>query len=172
MSRSKALAVFLTVLVLFALPSCGDSTTAPEIIDALLENEIAPPACEKYYSDARIGSSSYLSPQLLSVAYGIPDGFDGIISAAVCLSSAGRPCEFAVFQCKSRAYTEDVALFCRGRIDSLKRNASSSAKFIGMTREDYLRYINNSAVVISGRWVALIISSDTQSALKALHKLI
>lgn len=172
MSQSKIIALLFTVIAFFTLPSCQSTATPREAVDALYEKEIAPPACKKYYSDARVGSPEYLSPEILSAAYGITDSFDGLISAAICTSPSGRPCEFAVFYCKSRAAAEDVALFCRGRIDTIKRNAAASAVFVGISLEDYMSYINNAAVIISGRWVALIISSDTPSAQKILYKLL
>ena len=172
MVRIRLSAILLLAVMLVMLPSCGNSPPPSEIVNALYENELSPPPGVTLISDAREGSPEYLSPELLRSAYGIDRTRIGIISAAVRLSSFGSPCEFAVFFCNSRSAAEDVALFCRGRIDSLIRNAAGASSFSGIPLSDYLDYLNNAAVIISGRYVALIISSDTAAAKRTLYKLL
>lgn len=171
MSRYKFISFLLALLTVIGLTSCRTDIPSPrEIVGKLLESELSLPIGTTYHSEAAEGSDEYLSAELLSSAYGIPENFDGIISAAVHLSSFGYPCEFAVFYCKSHAAAKDVALFCQERIDTITQNAHAASSFSGMTLEDYLSYLKNSAVIVSGRFVSLIISSDEASARRALYK--
>ena len=173
MFRSKLIALFLALMTVVGLTACRTKIPSPaEIVGKLTENEPSLPMGKTYYSDAVKDSGEHLSAELLHSAYGIPEDFDGIISAAVYLSSFGFPCEFAVFYCKSRAAAEDVALFCRERIDTVTQNAPEASSFGSVKLEDYLSYLKNSAVIISGRIVALIISADEASARRALYKAI
>lgn len=173
MSRYKFISLLIALLTVICLTSCQTEMPSPrEIVEKLTENEPSLPMGKTYYSDAVKDSGEHLSAELLHSAYGIPEDFDGIISAAVHLSSFGFPCEFAVFYCKSRAAAEDVALFCREHIDTVTQNAPEASSFGGVKLEDYLSYLKNSAVIISGRIVALIISADEASARRALYKAI
>ena len=167
--KARPIALFTAIAVLSSLfAACTKPKASPEDILNLLTNEEAQlPTGRIYSSEAPEGSDGFLSEDILTVSYGFPESFDGLSSAAIRLSSYFHPCEFAVFLCKSANDAEDVALFCRNRIDTLRKYTSSSAELCSMSTEEYSRYINNAAVVISGRYVALIISSDTR-ALKRL----
>ena len=166
-------ALFMLISIIFSLPSCGRAELSPrEIVDTLAENEPSLPSGQTYFFEAREGSEQFLSPELLSATYGISADFDGLISAAIRLSYFGLPCEFAVFYCKSRSCAEDIALFCRKRIDSLIQNASASSAFSGIPTAEYLERLSTASVTVSGRFAVLIISRDLEAAKKLLYRLI
>ncbi len=153
---------FLIILVAIVLTStsCSGTPTFPkDIVDSLcLGGEL--PVGAVYFTEA--GNGYTLTPKLLAISYGIPLDFDGIESAAVRFSSFKHPCEIAVFLCKSAHAVEDVTLFCSGRIKSLLKNSSSSSALCGMSNEDYISFVSGGIVVVSGRYVALIIAPDAQ----------
>ena len=165
------IAYILTVAAVLAIVSCKSTPPAPmAVIEALCAAEAMLPAGTAYSSDAPKGDKEYLPPALLFSAYGIPDGYVGIEKAAVRLSGNGHPTEFAVFLCKDAEYAEDVALFCKNRLNALSLNSAFSSDLAGISKEDYDRYLSSAAVIISGRYVALIISSDVPAAKRALIK--
>ena len=61
-------------------------------------------------------------------------------------------------------------LFCNQRIRSLMQNASLSAPLCNMSAAEYKEYISGAFVTVSGRYVALIISSDPDSARRTFIK--
>lgn len=167
--------VFLAVALALLLSSISCAAQGADPFDAVMtltEKEISLPVGRIYHSSAPEGSDSHLSDEMLSSVYGIPDGYDGIVSAAVRLSSFSHPCELAVFLCKNTDCAEDVALFFRERVDTLTREADYAARFCGLSTEEYLEYVRNAAVIISGRYVALIISSDAAAARKLLYSIL
>ena len=163
--RTRPIVLLVAIAMLSSLfASCTKQKASTDnIINLLTAEETNIPTGRIYSSEAPEGSDGFLSEDILTVAYGFPESFDGLSSAAIRLSSFFHPCEFAVFLCKSANDAEDVALFCRNRIDTLRKYTSSSAELCSMSTEEYSRYIDNAAVVISGRYVALIISSDTRA---------
>ena len=166
-------AYLLSIAVVLLIVSCKSAPVPPEkAVSAMCEAESMLPSGSLYYSDAPAGSENYLPPALLASAYGIPIGYSGIEKAAVRLSGNGHPCEFAVFLCKDANTAEDVALFCRNRVAALSLNSSFSSKLAGISKEEYDSYISSATVVISGRYVALIISSDAPVAKRAFLKAI
>ena len=165
----KTLPILIAIII--TLSACSPTSVSPkEIVDRLCDAEIGLPSGTVYSTDALAKSPGFLSPQLLAVTYGIPLDFDGIESASVRLSGVRHPTEFAVFLCKDANAAEDTSLFCRQRISSLLKNASSSAPLCNMSVEDYNRYLSGAFVAVSGRYVALIISSDPSEARRAFIK--
>ena len=166
-------AYLLIVAIVLLLVSCKRSLASPEdAVRAMCDAEAMLPAGVLYHSNAPDGSEGYLPAKLLDAAYGIPTDYEGIEKAAVRLSGGGHPCEFAVFLCKDSNSAEDIALFCKNRIGSLSLNASFSSNLADMSKEEYDGYLSSATVVISGRYVALIISSDVHSAKRAFFKAI
>lgn len=158
-------AILLASLFLcLSLCACAPVRSPVDIVNEICLAEAGIPAGELYFSEAPEGSESFLPPELLSSAYGIPFDFEGIESAAVRLSANGHPFEVAVFLCKDAGSAEDVALFCRSRIKVLLRNSLFTSDQCGMSREDYEDYLSGASVTVSGRHVALIISSDQSRA--------
>ena len=165
----KTLLILVAIVITFS--SCSSRPTSPQsIIRHLCESEVGLPSGSLYFSDAAEGSAKSLEKELLAVAYGIPIDFDGIESAAIWLSSVRHPCEFAIFLCKDANAAEDISLFCNQRIRSLMQNASLSAPLCNMSTAEYREYISGAFVTVSGRYVALIISSDPDSARRAFIK--
>lgn len=165
------MAYLLTVAIVLLTVSCKSVPTSPEsAVRAMCAAEAMLPAGQIYHSNAPEGSPEYLPPELLASAYGIPKDYAGIEKAAVRLSGNGHPSEFAVFLCKDANTAEDVALFCRNRIASLALNSSFSSKLAEMSKKEYDGYLSSATVVISGRYVAFIISSDVPTSKKAFLK--
>jgi len=165
----KLLSLLMVLPLLLMSISCSRKEVTPtELVLALSGIELPLPDGQVYRTDAAEGDQAYLPWEMLTAAYGFPSEYDGIISAAIWLSTFCHPCEFAVFHCKTDKSAEDVALFCRVRTDILKSSAAEAASFCGLSADEYLGYVNNAAVIISGRYVALIISSDIQAAKKLL----
>ena len=170
MHRSRLSAIILLAALL--LTSCRAAPTPLEAVRALYEIELSPPAGIFYSTESREGDESFLSSEMLASAYGIESTESGILSASIFMSTSGAPCEFAVFLCKSRDDAEDVALYCRSRIDTILKNAADSAKFSGISLEDYINAVRGAAVTVSGRYVSLIISSDVAAARRLLYRLL
>ena len=64
----RILAFFLTLLLIFSLPSCKreDFPSCRDILSAILENEIGLPAGRVYYLHSAKGDDSYLSDHLIN----------------------------------------------------------------------------------------------------------
>ena len=154
--------------ILIALTSCSVKSVSPkDVILGLCDAEAGLPSGNIYSTDAEQGSPDFLRPELLAVTYGIPLDFDGVESAAIWLSGVKHPTEFAVFLCKDANAAEDVSLFCNQRLRDLQTNAHLSAPLCEMSEEKYKEYVSSALVTISGRYVALIISSDPRAARRA-----
>lgn len=168
-SRLKMIAI-CTLCAVLLLSGCAESATPEDLVRALVANEIGARDGRTYYFSASEGNDAYLSDDMLLSLYGFERELSGLSDGAIYLSGSFHPCEFAVFACDSTATAEDIALYLRSRLDTLDKNAAVAAPFCDMTVEEYRAYIENAAVVISGRYVALIISSDTPSAKKAFYR--
>ena len=164
---------FLPIIIALALifPSCASGRVSPyDVLRAVCDAEAGLPAGTFYSTDANEESPEFLRPELLAVAYGIPLDFDGIEGAAIRLSGKHHPAELAVFLCKDANAVEDVVLFCHQRIKALIQNSDLSAAVCGMSAEEYKEYVSGATVISSGRYVALIISSDPRYARRAFLK--
>lgn len=164
----KKLSIILTVLLLFTLPSCANKDMPPcrEILEEITQAEIGLPTGRIYSLDAEKGDSEYLPDSLINVLYGSgshPAMADGWLDASIFLSSPSHPCEFAVFLCNSEDTADDTArMLCR-RLDLLQ-----SAKGDGA----FGHYFDSATVTVMRNYVLLIISSDTETALKVAAKII
>ena len=163
----RCLSFILCAAVIFNFLGCASVTQPKEVISAMLETELELLSGRVYSLSEEKGSDGYLSDEMLLSLYGFDRGLSGLVGGAVCLSSFYAPFELAVFLCDSTACTEDVALCFKNRLTVLYNNAVTSSAFCEMTAEEYRAYINGAAVVISGRYVALIISSDTEAVRRA-----
>jgi hypothetical protein len=157
--------------VLFLSCTGREKTLPVDIVRALVDAEIRLPSGALYFSEAPMGTSNHLPRELLLSAYGPGIDFDEIESMAIRLSSGTHPCEFSVFLCKSSDAALNNAVFFRQRIEALKKGAAGASKKCGMTTDEYLEYLSNALVVTSGRYVALIISSDTPSAERIFRRI-
>ena len=161
----RLLAAFSALAFCLSLSACGGTPTLPQdVVSAISSAEIGLPMGMLYHSDAPIGSDEYLPRELLSATYSIPLDYNGIEKAAIRLSGNGHPCEFAVFLCKDGRIADDISLFFTERIRSLSSNALFSSDLCNMMPDEYKTYIENAQICVSGRYVALIISSDPAKA--------
>ena len=164
----RALALFLTVLLIFSLPSCknGDLPSCKEILSEILENEVGLPPGRVYYLHSAKGDESFLSDHLINALYGngeSPVMAEGWLDIALFLPSSAHACEFAVILCDSEDTATDTArLLCR-RLDSI-RTAKGG--------EENAHLIKGATVTVLGNYALLIISSDTQNAIKSASKII
>lgn len=168
---TAALVAILQVTVSFLSCTGKEKPLPVDIVRALVDAEVCLPSGALYFSEAPIGSPEYLPTELLLSAYGLGIDLDEIESAAIRLSSGGHPCEFSVFLCKSSNAALDNAMFFRQRLDDLKKSASISSKKCGMTKDEYLEYLSDALIITSGRYVALIISSDHPYAERIFRRL-
>ena len=164
----KKIAFILIILLIFTLPSCTkqERPTCREILGSLVTVEIGLPAGRIYSMTAPEGNSEYLSEHLVNVLYGDgerPVMADGWLDLALFLPTSSHPCEFAVILCDTPDTATDTArLLCR-RLDTI-RTVKGEGEFSSM--------IENATVAVIGNFALLIISSDTETAIKSASKII
>lgn len=119
--------VFKTVLCLFSalavltLPSCAPKANSAEDILRCICASVELPAGQTYLSLSEEGEKNYLSPDTAEALYGsdsLEEDFPLIEEYAIYIA-ASAPCEIAVFRCRSRSDTDDVAEMCLERADML-----------------------------------------------------
>ena len=161
----KRVFVFFLVLTI-TLSACSKSPEIPrteQIISALCENEINLPVGNIYSSDLDTDSKNYLNDTLLSAYFGEPniDKYKSDwISYSIFIHSGVHVCEFAAIYCSTPESIIDTAKLLLSRLDSIKKQAAA----------EFPLYTDEAQVITRGNYVMLIISSDTQSAIKAIKK--
>ena len=163
----KLRAPLLILSILLLLCSCAkEHATAAQVLDALVKAEIGLPAGQIYLSAAPEDDASYLSPDLVAALYGegeLPWQLSLLEDYGLFLSTAQHPCEFAVFRVRARSDTDDVAAMCLSRLDALRIHYKDT---------QYASYTQNARVVVIGKYVLLLISSDTEHALRAAQRVL
>ena len=157
----KILLLFLTASMLLLCACDKEHATAAQVLSALIDAEIGLPAGQIYLSAAPEDDASYLSPDLVAALYGegeLPWQLSLLEDYGLFLSTAQHPCEFAVFRVRARSDTDDVAAMCLARLDTLR---------IHYKNTQYASYTQNARVVVIGKYVLLLISSDPEHALRA-----
>ena len=159
----RNLRVLLLVLsILLLLCACAkEQATAAQVLSALIDAEIGLPAGQIYLSAAPEDDAAYLSPDLVAALYGegeLPWQLSLLEDYGLFLSTAQHPCEFAVFRVRARSDTDDVAAMCLSRLDTLRMHYKDSV---------YAAYLQNARVVVCGKYVLVLISSDPEHALRA-----
>jgi hypothetical protein len=167
---SRPLAFLVSLCLLFTLTACGTSPDPSVPLLALVNSEVGKTSGRTYFLSAEEGEASYISDVALTSIYGFDRTLNGISDGAIYLSDFCHPCEFAVFVCRSTYAAEDVAIFLKARLRTLYESASQSAAFCGMDENEYRAYIKEAEVLISGKYVALIISSDTKEAKRSFYR--
>ena len=163
----KAAALFFALIIfIVSLPSCSsvDDPSCREIVGELTKAEIGLPAGRFYTLSADKGDPEYASRSLISSLFGggrYPKLADSWIDLALFLSTGSHPCEFAVILCRDRDVAHDTATLLNSRLASIK---------LCKTDEQYKAYLQNASVTLVGNYALLIISSDTQNALKVFMK--
>ena len=164
----KTLAAFFIVLSLILLSSCAktDNPDCRVILSEMISAEIGLPSGKIYSSRAEDGDAEYLSDHLLNSLYGEgkkPVMAEGWLDIALFLPSLAHPCEFAVILCDSEDTATDTArMLCR-RLDAIRTTKSEG---------EYAQLTENATVTVIGNYALLIISSDTENAIKSASKII
>ena len=165
----KTVALFLALLLLISLlSSCSDARKAPSclsVLDAMMSAEIGLPA-GRIYSLSEDKDDGYLSDSLIKSLYGngsMPAIAKTWIDCAVFISTLGHPCELAVAYCPDRNAAEDTARLFSSRLKSVRALKSD---------ENYSNMLDNAQIAICGNFVLMIISSDSDNALKIAKRLI
>lgn len=166
MKRSAAL--FFAILIFFCtLPACGNQDpqkNCREILSAVTKAEIGIPAGKFYSLSADKGDDEFLSESLISSLFGggsYPEIANDWLDCALYLSLGSHPCEFAVILCNSRDTAEDTARLLGSRLSAIK---------ITKTEPQYQKMIDAAKVAVIGNYALLIISSDSENALKTFNK--
>lgn len=164
----KRIILILTLLLLFSLPSCAarEMPTCRDILGEIMKSEIGLPAGKVYSMHSPDGDGEQLPDKLIARIFGegtTPAVASGWLDLALFLSTSAHPCEFAVILCDSEDTATDTArLLCR-RLDAIR-----TAKSEG----EYARLTENATVTVIGNYALLIISSDTENAIKSASKII
>jgi hypothetical protein len=162
----KILLLFLTASMLLLCSCAKEHATAAQVLSALIDAEIGLPAGQIYLSAAPEDDASYLSPDLVAALYGegeLPWQLSLLEDYGLFLSTAQHPCEFAVFRVRARSDTDDVAAMCLSRLDALRIHYKDT---------QYASYTQNARVVVIGKYVLLLISSDIAHALGAAKRVL
>ena len=155
-------------IILLLLPSCAQKEPIPcrEILDKLTDAEIGLPAGQIYDLVAPEGEEEYLEERLINSLFGegaSPPMRSGWLDLALFLPTSSHPCEFAIFLCDTPDTATDTArLLCR-RLDIVKTSKKGDTNAL---------ILDSATVTIIGNYVLLIISSDTQNAIKIAANLI
>jgi hypothetical protein len=164
----KRIILILTLLLLFSLPSCAARKTPScrDILGEIMLSEIGLPAGKVYSMSAPDGNDEHLPDTLIARLFGdgtTPSVASGWLDLALFLPSSSHPCEFAVILCDSEDTATDTArLLCR-RLDAI-RTVKGEGEFSSM--------IETATVTVIENFVLLIISSDTENAIKSASKII
>lgn len=168
MKRTAAL--FLTFfLLLFTFGSCSSissDTSCQDLLRAMTDAEISLPAGKYYELSAPEGDEKYLSPELIAVLFGggsYPKVAEDWIDCALYLPLGKSPCEFAVILCKSRDAAHDTASLLQARLAAIKQTQSSP---------EHAQMLENASITLIGNYALLIISSDTETALRSAKRAI
>ena len=161
-------ALFFAILILFgSLSSCTfkyKSTSCRKILEEIISSEVGLPSGRIYSKSAAKGDDEYLSRSLVSALFGggsFPDIAEGWVDVALFLSLNDHPCEMAVILCRDRDVAHDTARILSERLAAIRLTRASP---------EYSTLLQNAIVTISGNYALLIVSSDTQNALKIFMK--
>ena len=159
---------FAFIMLLPALSSCAQKETSDcrTILVAMTEAEIDLPAGRIYSSKAEEGSDEFLPDSLTSALLGggcMPELRESWQDMAFYLSLNDSPCEFAVIYCRDNDTAIDTAKLLNARIDAVRTDKKD---------EKYSKMLDSATVAIVGNYALLIISSDTETALKTAKKAI
>ena len=126
--------------------------------------EISLPAGKIYWSGAEKGEDDYLSASLLNALLG--SGMtatlrESWLDIALFLSLGESPSEFAVILCRDRDSAIDTAKLLNLRLSAVKATKKAP---------EYKEMTENAKVTVIGNYALLIISSDSEAALKIFNK--
>ena len=161
--RHRLIVVFLIVVLLTSpLPSCASRqqhASCRAILESMMTAELSLPTGKIYDMNVESGKDEYLSNALICAL--LPsDSMLGVIEdwldCAVFLPSTDHPCEFFVVCCQNRDAAKDTALLLGARLATIKRE-----------KEEQDGMLEGAKVVVYGNYVLLIISADSENALRS-----
>ena len=132
----------------------------------MTDAEISLPAGKIYWSGVEEGEDGYLSASLLNALLGsnMTDSLsESWLDIALFLSLGESPSEFAVILCRDRDSAIDTAKLLNLRLSSVKATKKSP---------EYKEMTENAKVTVVGNYALLIISTDSEAALKIFNKTI
>ena len=162
-----AISLCLALSFILSLCSClysDEMIPCVDIVNALTELEIGLPA-GKVYSLSE-NKENHLTESLISSLYGngaLPAIAREWLDCALFVSTLPHPCEFAVVYCADRNAAEDTARLFAARLNSLKSLKPD---------DNYGNMLDNARIAICGNFVLMIVSSDSENALKIAKKII
>ena len=163
----RLVCTLLSVWLICHFCACARTeASVAEVLDAMIGAEIGLPAGQVYLASAPESGEAYLSPDLTAALYGEgepPWQLSLVEDYGIFLSTAQHPCEFAVFLTYARSDTDDVAAMCCARLDDLRIHYKDTP---------YAAYLASARVVVSGKYVLLLISSDPDHALRAAERVL
>ena len=163
----RLVCTLLSVWLICHFCACARTeASVAEVLDAMIEAEIGLPAGQVYLASSPKESEAYLAPDLMAALYGEgepPWQLALVEDYGIFLSTAQHPCEFAVFRTYARSDTDDVAAMCCARLDALR---------IHYKNTQYAAYLEQARVVVNGKYVLLLISSDPDHALRAAQRVL
>ena len=164
--NKRILSLILMICLCLLVGCAKENATAAQVLDALVGAEIGLPAGQIYLGSAPKDSDAYLPPDMIAALYGqgeLPWQLSLAEDYGIFLSTAQHPCEFAAFRCYARSDTDDIAAMCLTRLDALRIHYKDT---------QYASYTQNAQVVVIGKYVLLLISSDPAHALRAAERVI
>lgn len=166
MKRSAAL--FFAILLFFCmLISCAEQESPPscrEILSSVAEAEIGLPSGKFYSMTAEKGDDEYLSESLISSLFGggsYPTVAKDWLDCALFLSIGNHPCELAIILCQNHDAALDTARLLNDRLSAIK---------ITKNAPEYAKMIDSAKVTVKGNYAILLISSDSENAMKIFMK--
>lgn len=168
MKRTAALFLtfFILLLTLCSCRTTSSDASCQEVLRAMTNAEISLPAGKYYGLSAPEGDEKYLSDDLISSLFGggsYPKIAEDWIDCALYLSYGKSPCEFAVILCQSRDVAHDTAALLQARLSAIRLTKSSP---------EYAQMLENASITLIGNYALLIISSDTETALREAKRAI
>ena len=163
--KKAALLVIVLSILLFQSCATSSSHTCREILDKIIESEVGLPAGRIYSLTSSEESDEYLSSSLILALYGgeaLSDISSGWIDCAIFLPYSSHPCEFAVFLCRDSDIATDTARLLCSRLDKIR---------VAKDSEQYSAMLRDAAVTVKGNYVFLIISSDSENAIRQASKM-
>ncbi len=166
MKRSAVL--FFAILILISiLPSCKSEEpdkSCREILAAVADGETGLPSGKFYSLSAPEGDEEYLSDSLVSALFGggsYPTVGADWLDCALFLSIGNHPCELAIILCQNYDAALDTARLMNDRLSAIR---------ITKTAPEYAAMLDSAKVAVKGNYTLLLISSDSENALKIFMK--
>ena len=167
--KRKAALLLTVFLLFFTLSSCSDEPQVlpcRDVLSAMVQAERSLTVGKYYTLAAHDGGDEYMTDELIALLFGngsYPKAADGWIDCALYLSLGESPMEFAIILCKNRDVARDTAELLSCRLSAIKHTKNSP---------EYAEMLDSAGITLIGNYAFLIISSDTESVLRAAKRAI